>query len=243
MTGSRLQIRSIFAEAHSFKMELVVITLKVHPAAPQHCPSIQAACDFSRPDARAGYLIGPLLVLLACFAQVARAQDKHKQDWVAFSRAGAPSRPLQCFSPSNVSVCGGDLILFTRAESTTCSSFDLATATYKYTSGFVAMRTFSFLYGTVEFRAKFGGGSRSGAWPVVWMADVSCQASDPNGADNRCNGQEIDIAEILHGDFKHVNQQIHVDNFTHDDGCDPRTSDTSTACFKNGFGLKLSTYE
>jgi beta-glucanase (GH16 family) len=89
------------------------------------------------------------------------------------------------------------------------------------------MRSFNFLYGTVEFRAKFGGGTGSGAWPVVWMADVSCQASDPNGTDDRCNGQEIDIAEILHGDFAHVNQEIHVDNFTHNDGCTASASDTS----------------
>ena len=77
------------------------------------------------------------------------------------------------------------------------------------------MRNFNFLYGTVEFRAKFGGGVGTGAWPTVWMEDASCQASDPTGTDERCNGQEIDIAEILNSDFTHINQQIHVDNFNH----------------------------
>jgi hypothetical protein len=37
------------------------------------------------------------------------------------------------------------------------------------------------------------------------MEDASCQASDPTGTDAPCNGQEIDIAEILRSDFKHVN--------------------------------------
>jgi hypothetical protein len=59
------------------------------------------------------------------------------------------------------------------------------------------------------------------------MADVSCQASDPNGTDEQCNNQEIDIAEIMRGDFAHVNEQIHVDNFTHNDGCTAPASSTS----------------
>ena len=74
---------------------------------------------------------------------------------------------------------------------------DLSLKIYRYTSGWVSMRNLNFLYGTVEFRAKFGGGANSGAWPVVWMEDASCQASDPTGTDDDCNGQEIDIAEIV----------------------------------------------
>jgi hypothetical protein len=60
------------------------------------------------------------------------------------------------------------------------------------------------------------------------MADASCQSSDPTGTDDNCNEQEIDIAEILHSDFTHVNQQIHVDKFSHNDGCNATTTDTST---------------
>ncbi len=117
--------------------------------------------------------------------------------------------------------------MVTKSETATCQSFDLKRATYRYTSGFVAMRSFRFLYGSVEVRAKFGGGNQSGAWPVVWLADGSCQASDPTGTDERCNEQEVDIAEILDGNFSQVNQQIHVDNLVHNDGCKPTAPDTS----------------
>jgi beta-glucanase (GH16 family) len=167
-----------------------------------------------------------LFMVLACFPLMARAQTVDGQ-WIAFNRAGAPNEDLQCFTPRNVTVSGGSLLITTKSETASCSSFDLPYATYNYTSGFVSMRTFNFLYGTVEFRAKFGGGSRTGAWPVVWMADASCQASDPTGTDDRCNEQEIDIAEILNSDFTHVNQEIHVDHFAHNDGCTASTTDVS----------------
>jgi beta-glucanase (GH16 family) len=168
-----------------------------------------------------------LLVALLCFPWAARAQTGLNSQWIAFNRASAPDSNLQCFKPNNVTVSRGNLVITTKREFATCSSIDLSLAAYRYTSGWVAMRNFHFLYGTVEFRAKFGGGVNSGAWPVVWMADVSCQASDPTGTDDNCNEQEIDIAEILHSDFTHVNQQIHVDKFSHNDGCNATTTDTS----------------
>ncbi len=168
-----------------------------------------------------------LLIAVLSFSLPGRAQVGLNGQWTAFNRAGAPNSNLQCFTPGNVSVSGGNLVIATRAETSTCTSFDLKPATYKYTSGFVAMRKFHFLYGTVEFRARFGGGMNTGAWPTVWLSDVSCQASDPTGTDDRCNSQEIDVAEILDGNFRQVNQQIHVDNFRHNDGCKPTTPDTS----------------
>lgn len=168
-----------------------------------------------------------LLFAFFVFSLLAAAQTAPNARWVAFNRAGAPNSNLQCFRPDNVSVSDGNLVITTKAEKAICSSIDLSSATYNYTSGFVAMRSFNFLYGSVEFRAKFGGGAKTGAWPTVWLADASCQASDPTGTDERCNGQEIDIAEILNGDFTHVNQQIHVNNFTHNDGCTASTTDTS----------------
>ncbi|MBZ5635739.1 MAG: family 16 glycosylhydrolase [Acidobacteriia bacterium] len=88
------------------------------------------------------------------------------------------------------------------------------------------MRTFNFLYGTIEFRMKIGGGSGDGAWPAVWMLDAGCQPSDPTGTDNNCNGQEIDIAEFI-GYVNNVNQQIHVNSQTHNDGCGPSLSDAT----------------
>jgi len=167
------------------------------------------------------------LFALLWFPFPTRAQTGLNDQWIAFNRASAPNSNLQCFKPNNVSVSGGNLAITTKSESATCSSIDLPFAAYHYTSGWVSMRNFNFLYGTVEFRAKFGGGMNTGAWPVVWMEDASCQASDPTGTDDSCTGQEIDIAEILHSDFKHVNQQIHVDNLSHNDGCNASVTDTS----------------
>jgi len=161
-----------------------------------------------------------------CFPLLLRGQTGDGQ-WIAFNRAGAPNSNLQCFTPNNVSVSGGNLVITTSSETASCSSFDLALATHHYTSGFVSMRTFNFLYGTLEVRAKFGGGARTGSWPIVWMEDASCQASDPTGTVDPCNGQEIDVAEILHGDFTHVNQQIHINDFTYNDGCTASTTDVS----------------
>jgi len=168
-----------------------------------------------------------VLVALCCYPALALSQTALSGQWIAFDRAGAPESDLQCFTPRNVMVSGGNLLITTKSETASCASFDLPYKTYHYTSGYVAMRTFNFLYGTVEFRAKFGGGPGTGAWPTVWMADASCQASDPTGTDDKCNGQEIDIAEILNSDPTHVNQEIHVDNFTHNDGCKPFATDTS----------------
>ncbi|MBZ5634665.1 MAG: glycoside hydrolase family 16 protein [Acidobacteriia bacterium] len=158
---------------------------------------------------------------------LAKAQAGLNDQWIAFERAGAPNSNLQCFFSRNVGISAGYLAITARAEATNCSSFDLQSASYPYTSGFVAMRRFNFLYGTVAVRAKFGGGGRTGAWPIVWMADASCQASDPTGTDDDCNEQEIDVAEILNGNFTQVNQQIHVDRFKHEDGCKAPTSDVS----------------
>lgn len=153
--------------------------------------------------------------------------NRLSEQWIAFERAGGPTSNFQCYSPRNVSVSNGFLAITTAAETATCSSFDLRPASYSYTSGFVAMRKFNFLYGTVAVRAKFGGGGRTGAWPIVWMADSTCQASDPTGTNDDCNEQEIDVAEILNGNFTQVNQQIHVDRFKHQDGCKAPASDVS----------------
>jgi len=168
-----------------------------------------------------------LLIALLGFPVSTLAETGLSDDWIAFNRAGAPNSNLQCFTPNNVSVSNGNLVIITRLETSTCSSFDLPSSTYNYTSGFVSMRRFNFLYGTVEFRAKFGGGAGTGSWPCVWMEDASCQASDPTGTDDNCTGQEIDVAEILNSKFDQVNQRIHVDGFTHNDGCTAETSDTS----------------
>lgn len=167
------------------------------------------------------------LLAFLSFSALTWAQSNPNDAWIVFNRAGAPNSNQQCFTPNNVSMADGYLLIKTRHEESNCRSFDLPPAKYSYTSGFISMRHFNFLYGTVEFRAKFGGGANTGSWPIVWMEGASCQASDPTGTDDNCDGQEIDIAEILNGSFDHVNQQIHVDNYTHSDGCTATTSDVS----------------
>jgi beta-glucanase (GH16 family) len=168
-----------------------------------------------------------LLFTLLSFSVAACAQTNLSDAWIAFDRAGAQNSNLQCFMPENVSVSGGNLVLVARQQKSVCNSIDLPTATFNYTSGFISMRRFNFLYGTVEVRAKFGGGKNSGSWPIVWMEDVSCQLSDPTGTGDGCNSQEIDIAEILFGDFNSVNEQIHVDTERHRDQCTAHVDDVS----------------
>jgi len=163
--------------------------------------------------------------LLLC-PVVGWAQAGLDSKWIAYNRAGAPNSSLQCFTSNNIKISDGYLVLMTKAETMSCKSFDIPQGPHRYTSGFVAMRTFNFLYGTIELRAKFGGGMNSGSWPVVWLLDSSCQASDPTGTDDSCTGQEIDLAEILDGNFGQVNEQIHIDN-KHNDGCKPQVSDVS----------------
>jgi hypothetical protein len=149
-------------------------------------------------------------------------------NWIALNRAGAGESNNQCYIPSNAEV-NNALFLHTYLQPATCTSFDEPTSTrrYSYSSTNVAMRTFNFLYGTVEWRGKFGGGADSGLWGIVWMLDASCQPSDPTGTDNSCSGQEIDLTEILHSDFRHINQQIHLNNQTHNDACTATVTDAS----------------
>lgn len=174
-----------------------------------------------RAAARALLLLNPL----AAYSFVVHAQTGLDRKWIAYNRAGAENSSLQCFTPRNVAVSGGNLVLTTKVETASCSSIDLPQGPHKYTSAFVAMRNFNFLYGTVEVRAKFGGGMNSGAWPVIWFLDASCQATDPTGTGEGCIGQEIDMVEILDGNFGLVNQQIHIAG--RNDGCKPQISDVS----------------
>jgi beta-glucanase (GH16 family) len=177
--------------------------------------------------------IGLVLLTLGVGSVLAQTPVSTTVLWTLFNRAGAPEAASQCFTPTNVSLSGGFLILTALVQSASCVSIDLPYQAFPYTSAFVAMRTFNFLYGYIEFRAKFGpcnGGAcgGSGSWPAVWMNDVSCQASDPTGTDNSCNEQEIDLAEFLSANFTTVNQQIHTPQFGgHNDGCGPSLTDAS----------------
>jgi beta-glucanase (GH16 family) len=99
-----------------------------------------------------------------------------------------------------------------------------------YTSGAIQMRSFSFTYGTVEFRSKESGGS--GTWPAEWLLGSNCQQTNVASADNvppcdwpKPGSDEIDIAEIMGHDLSTVNQGIHSGG--NNAGCRASTTDVS----------------
>ncbi len=143
--------------------------------------------------------------------------------WVALDRPGDSSNAeAQCYRPANSAVAGGFLTQTAKQDSS-CSGFS-------YTASMVQWKSFSFTYGTVEFRAKLAGGK--GTWAAVWMLGKNCQISNVTSADNigTCDwpnpgSDEIDITEILNGDLTQVNQQVHTN--TGSPGCRPSTTDVS----------------
>jgi predicted DCC family thiol-disulfide oxidoreductase YuxK len=104
----------------------------------------------------------------------AYATPSLSSNWIALNRAGADDSNNQCYIPSKATV-NNALFLHTYLQPATCTSFDEPTPTrlYPYTSSNVVMRTFNFLYRTVEWRGKFGGGANSGTWGIVWMPPAS----------------------------------------------------------------------
>ena len=142
--------------------------------------------------------------------------------WIALNRPGdASNSELQCYRPGNAVVSGGLLSLTTKVDS--------ACAGYQYTSAMVQWRTFNFLYGTIEVRAKLAGGT---TWPAIWMLGANCQQTNITTPDNvpPCNwpspgSDEIDITEILGSNQSQVNQQIH--SSLGNPGCRANTSDVS----------------
>ncbi len=143
--------------------------------------------------------------------------------WTAMNRPGDPSNnEAQCYQPANVAVAGGNLSITAQAEPVVCNG-----SPYGYTSGMAQWTTFSFLYGTVEIRAKLTGGQ--GPWPALWLLGTDCQQQnvtlDPNGPCNWPNSgsDEIDIADVLYGNHTSFYQWIHS-NATNA-GCIATTTD------------------
>jgi beta-glucanase (GH16 family) len=143
--------------------------------------------------------------------------------WAVGNRPGdTTNQEAECYTPANVGVQGGSLLLSSRLDSS-CSG-------YAYTSGYVQWQTFNFLYGTVTVRAKFPQGN--GFWPAIWMLGTHCQADQLTDAGNNCGwpnpgSQEIDIAEFM-GSHTQVNEQLH-ETGTGDPGCAfTQVSDSST---------------
>ncbi|GEM_PF-4284246 len=143
--------------------------------------------------------------------------------WIALNRPGDSSNgEAQCYLPSNAAVADGSLVL--------TSKVDGSCAGYSYTSAMVQWKSFNFLYGTIEIRAKEAGGQ--GTWPALWLLGADCQQANITTADNvgTCNwpapgSDEIDIAEIKGGNLTTVNQNL-ISNGTNTT-CAPTTSDVS----------------
>jgi beta-glucanase (GH16 family) len=154
--------------------------------------------------------------------------------WVAMDRHGDYQNNIdpeqQCYLPANVALVGGNLVITSKVQTETCGDATHPISSWNYTSGMVQWSTFSFTYGTLEFRAKIAGGQ--GTWPAIWLLGQKCQASNVSTADNvgTCNwpdvgSDEIDIAEILSSQFQLVNEQIH--SGSNNPGCTAGTSDVS----------------
>ena len=133
--------------------------------------------------------------------------------WTAVTRPGsADNQEIEYYVPSNVAVKGGSLAITTEYKTTVKG--------YPYTSGLIQMKNFNFLYGTVEFRAKFPGTpSGSGAWSAVWLLGAQCQHHNLTDADNNIGvdptcqwpypgSDEIDIVENLYSRVTVINNEI-----------------------------------
>jgi beta-glucanase (GH16 family) len=138
---------------------------------------------------------------------------------------------LQCYTPANVNVSGGSLNILTKVESKTCGTSTQGSATYSYTSGMVQWTNFNFTFGTLEYSAKFAGGT--GPWSAVWLLGSNCQGSNINTPDNvgSCNwpttgSNEVDVSEILNGNMSDPTSSVFSTAGT-PQKCDPYVSDVS----------------
>jgi len=148
--------------------------------------------------------------------------DFREPEWHINNRtADTTNNEIACYRPEQVSMTSG-LVITAIYQTNTCSSGISPSQQWPYTSGQIMWNSRSFLYGTLEFRAKFPTGQ--GTWPAVWMHGVVCQEYFKNW-DGTCGwptppADEIDVAEVASGLFPGtVNQQIH--SGSHNDGCRP----------------------
>ena len=135
-------------------------------------------------------------------------------NWTAVtgSNPSTTNLELECYSKHNV-VVGNGVLREVASTGTSCGADCPPTSTTlcPYVSGAIQWASFSFTYGTVSVRAKFSGGV--GTWPAIWLLGSNCQS--PTWIDASCDwpapgSNEIDIAEILRSNTKHVNQQLHT---------------------------------
>ena len=131
--------------------------------------------------------------------------------WFALNVYSGVNSEEECYHPSQDAIVPGTGLVETAiVQSVSCNGHTLP-----YTSGAIVMAPpFTFLYGTVEFKAKVAG--CTGCWPAIWMLGYLCQPSTPAiyNADT-CDwpnpgAEEVDITELLDSNFSSVNQQIHT---------------------------------
>ncbi|NTW03213.1 MAG: glycoside hydrolase family 16 protein [Oscillochloris sp.] len=137
--------------------------------------------------------------------------------WTLGNTEGDTSNNEQeCYQPENVTLTGGSLILTSEYPSTAipCPNTSGGTTNYNYSSGLAQWKSFTLLYGVIEFRAKTP--AASGQWPAIWLLGSNCQSSGsavyntPNcawPADDQSSA-EIDILEQF-GSPLHNNMMIH----------------------------------
>jgi beta-glucanase (GH16 family) len=153
--------------------------------------------------------------------------------WSAINRAGDYSnQEKECYLPSQVAVGGGNLTITTAAQRHTCGDQTHPPSGFSFVSGMVQWTSFSFLYGTVEVRARTSGGR--GSWPAVWLLGKQCQSANIATADNvnGCNwpnpgSEEMDLLEVLSNDFTTAHHNVFTTAGT--DVCQQTAPDTSQA--------------
>lgn len=99
---------------------------------------------------------------------------------------GSGNNELECNTPSNVAVAGGNLTITGKKQTYSCP----VGGTKNYTSGFLGSRDASTpryypLYGRYEMRAKVPHGQ--GLWPAFWLRHK-----------NGSSTAEVDIVELFH---------------------------------------------
>jgi beta-glucanase (GH16 family) len=151
--------------------------------------------------------------------------------WTAVDRQGDTGIGEEgCYGPAEVEVTGGNLVLHSIVQTTSCGDQFSPPSDYAYATGMVQWTSASFTYGTVRFRAQMPGGR--GTWSAVWMLGASCRAASlASGANVGCpwpdpGSDEIDITEIKNSDLTTVWQNL-ISTPSGTLTCTPTTSDVS----------------
>jgi beta-glucanase (GH16 family) len=145
-------------------------------------------------------------------------QDFHDPEWWVENRTSdTTNNEIACYRPEQVSMTNG-LVITAIYQTNTCSSGLSPSQQWPYTSGMIQWNARTWLYGTLEFRAKFP--RDGGVWPSLWMLGQQCQEywKAYLNAPSCAGSPEIDVVEIFSGSSS-VNQQLHYDG--HHDQCSP----------------------